>query len=622
LAGRAYGDGETADVSLRVIADHVRAVGFLLADGVIPANDGRGYVLRRILRRAVRHGLRLGLEEPFLHRLLPTLAEVMDSYPELEATRPASTATVLAEEEKFLSTVAAGARHVQEAVDLARSEGRDALRGEEVFRLYDTFGLPVEMIREILEEEALSLDEVGFERALAEQRERSRSAASRTQSDLGSLRRTVLAGGDLAATEFLGYDRLELDGATLVRAARREEAGFTVVDRLDAGERGVAIVDRTVFYAESGGQVADTGSLIGASGRAAVVDVQKDGGVYLLWVEVASGTLEVGETVAQEVDADRRRRTERNHTATHLLHAALRAELGTQVRQAGSLVHPDRLRFDYTFDRPLDGREREEIEDQVRRWVRKAVPTEIVEKPYDEAIAEGAMALFGEKYGDVVRTVAVPGFSVELCGGCHVSNTGEIGGFRIMAERGVASGVRRIEAVSGEAAAALDRADHQLVARVSDELGVPPDRVVDEIGALKSRLRESEKELQRLRMRQVTGGGADEGEEVTVAGVRVVSKEIEGAPFGELRTMADVLRQRLGSGVVVIGTRSDDRVSVVVTVTEDLTERLDAGTLARRMGALVGGSGGGRSDFAQAGGKDPARLASALAAVPGEVGEL
>ncbi|MEE2775556.1 MAG: alanine--tRNA ligase, partial [Acidobacteriota bacterium] len=559
------GSDESGDVSLRVIADHVRAVGFLLADGIIPSNEGRGYVLRRILRRAVRHGMRLGLEEPFLHDLLPTLAKTMNTYTELEATREASAATVLAEEEKFLSTVAAGAGHVQAAIDRARSEGRTSLAGEEAFRLYDTHGLPVEMIREILEEEALTVDEVGFDAALGAQRQRSRSAASRSQGDLASQRRALTGGEELAATGFSGYDYVRDTGGRIVGAAREDaDGGLEAVDALSAGETGVVALDRTVFYAESGGQVGDTGSLVSANGRAEVVDTQKDAGIYLHRIEIVEGSLRVGDEIEQDVDSRRRRSTERNHTATHLLHAALRAQLGTRVRQAGSLVHPDRLRFDYTHDRPLRLTQREAIEDQVLEWIRSAVGTEIVEKSYDEAIAGGAMALFGEKYGDRVRTVTVPGSSVELCGGCHVRNTGEIGGFRIVGERGVASGVRRIEAVTGEAVESLSRSEHHVLADVREQLAVGETRIVEEIADLKARLRDTQRELKSLRLKQLTGGDDETSSgESRVDGVKVLFREVPGTPFDELRTLADVLRQRLGSGVVVVGASTDDRVSLV-----------------------------------------------------------
>jgi alanyl-tRNA synthetase len=408
----------------------------------------------------------------------------------------------------------------------------------------------------------------------------------------------------------------------VLRVARDESegSGFVEARRLRAGEKGVLILDRTVFYAESGGQVGDRGTAASGTARLAVVDTQKDGsGLVLHHVEVLEGEVEAGAALTLEVDEARRRRTERNHTATHLLHASLRDRLGLQVRQAGSLVHPDRLRFDFTLDRPVSEAERDSIEDLVREWVWRAAPTVIEERPYPEAIARGAMALFGEKYGERVRTVEVPGVSLELCGGCHVRNTGEIGSFRIVSEKGVASGVRRIEAVSSDAAESLARDEHRLLRSIEEALSMPVERAPAEITSLKERLRQAEKEVERLRLRQVAGEESEAAEEILVEGVKVLAREVAPAPLGQLRTMADLLRQKLGSGVVVLGAREEEKVSVVVTVTSDLTSRVDAGELAKRLGSLVGGAGGGRSDFAQAGGKDPERLAAALAAVPGAV---
>jgi alanyl-tRNA synthetase len=619
LAKRRYGADSGDDLSMRVVADHLRAVGFLLADGVVPGNEGRGYVLRRILRRAVRHGLRLGLEQPFLHRLLPVLAAAMPVYPELAATREASAATVLAEEEKFLATVAAASRHVQERVEAARAEGRHRLGADEAFRLYDTFGLPIELVREILEEEGFTLDEESFRRELEQQRQRSRSATRGAQGQAASLRAAIGA-DDLPATRFQGYDRLRLDSARVLRVARDQDGAFVAARSLATGEKGVVALDATVFYAESGGQVGDRGTMTASGVRLAVLDTQKDGaGAIYHHVEVLEGTVEVGAALTLAVDEALRRSTERNHTATHLLHASLRQRLGPQVRQAGSLVHPDRLRFDFTFDRPLGDAECRAIEDLVREWVLRAVPTVIEERAYPEAIARGAMALFGEKYGERVRTVEVPGVSLELCGGCHVRNTGEIGSFRIVSERGVASGVRRIEALSGGAAEGLARDEHRLLRTIEEELSVPAAKAPAEIAALKDRLRQAEKEIERIRLRQIASDDGGTADETTVDGVKVVAREVPPAPLGQLRSMADVLRQRLGSGVVVLGAREEEKVSVVVTVTPDLVSRVDAGRLAKRLGVLVGGAGGGRSDFAQAGGKDPDRLTAALEAVPAAV---
>jgi alanyl-tRNA synthetase len=628
LAGTRYGAAAEADVSLRVIADHLRATGFLLADGVIPGNEGRGYVLRRILRRAVRHGMRLGFEEPFLHRLLPVLGEVMDTaYPELAATRAASQATVRAEEEKFLSTVAAGARQVQEEIEAVKKAGGDELPGRVVFRLYDTYGLPLEVIQEIAEEERIGLEAEGFENALEEQRERSREASlSTTAQTLPLLKKAISEEGEAAPTTFEGYQSLTLDGVLVESLIKPSLGGFgsgvEVVAALAAGESGVGVLDRTVFYAEGGGQVGDLGVIAWEGGRARVTDTRKDGaGTFFHFVTVEAGSLEQGAAVSLAVDAERRRAVQRHHTATHLLHAALREELGEGVRQAGSLVAPDRLRFDFTYPRPVPPEALGRIEERVNRWVLDAAPTEVEVRGYREALAAGAMALFGEKYGDEVRTVAVPGVSLELCGGCHVANTGEIGLFLVTSERGVASGVRRVEAVSGEEAYRRVRREREQLDAVAAQAGVPAERAAGEVAALRGQLKEAEKELSRLRVQMVSGaaaGGAADDGAVEVDGVKVLTREVPAAPNNELRNMADVLRGKLGSGVVVIGTRdeAEGKVTLLAAVTDDLVGRVKAGALVKELAPLVGGGGGGRPDFAQAGGREPANLPAALAAVP------
>ncbi len=635
LASRRYGADPAADVSLRVIADHLRAVTFLLADGVIPGNEGRGYVLRRILRRAVRHGMQLGFDEPFLHRLPPVVREVMGaSYPELAEVEKASAATIRAEEEKFLATVAAGSAGVQAAIERARSEGRKALSGEEAFRFYDTHGLPLELLREIVEEERFGLDAAGFEAALERQRARSREAGGDAGAEVGAVRRALRATADLRPSTFTGYRELSLAGVAVEGLARLDEGGAAAVERLSRGERGVVVLATTPFYAEAGGQLGDRGTLAWDGGEAAVLDTRKDeAGTHFHFVEVARGALARGAPVDASVSEAWRRPTQRNHTATHLLHAALRRVLGEGVRQAGSLVAPERLRFDFTFGRPLSDEEVERVESLVNRWILLARDTEITpDREFREAVAAGAIALFGEKYGERVRTVGVPGFvpgngdggavsSLELCGGCHVANTGEIGTFLVTAERGVASGVRRIEAVTGEEALAELRRQRERERRLAAELGVAPERAAEEIARLKGRARELEQELARVRLQLVTGGGAADGG-TEVSGVRVVAREVPEAPASEIRGMADVLRDRLGSGVVVLASRDEGSVRLVATVSRDLTDRLHAGRLAQRIAALVGGRGGGRPDFAQAGGRQPERLPAALGAVPDLVREV
>jgi alanyl-tRNA synthetase len=621
LCGRAYGGGDGApDVAMRVIADHLRAVAFLLGDGVIPGNEGRGYVLRRILRRAVRHGMELGFEEPFLHRLVPVLWELMgEAYPELHGTREATVASLRAEEEKFLGTLATGSRQVQQAIAEARRAGSAQIPGAAVFRLYDTFGLPLEVIEEIAEEERMGIDRAGFETALEQQRQRSRSATGEAQQRLTALRESLAAEGE-QATDFRGYDQLELDGAMVQRLAGERGDRPVAVTHLEEGERGVAVLDATVFYAESGGQVGDVGALEWPEGLARISDVQKDSaGTHYHFLVVERGRLGRGQEVTARVEASVRRDTERNHTATHLLHAALRRVLGDGVRQAGSLVHPERLRFDFTFGRPLTEAERLRVEDLVNHWVRRAVDTRVTVQGHQEALARGAMALFGEKYGERVRTVEVPGFSLELCGGNHVRNTGEIGLFLLTAERGVASGVRRIEAVTGSGALAWARRGQRTLTVLEEALGVPAERLASEVQALQERVKEGERGIAQLRRQLVTDRGQEEGRTVEVGGVKVLAREVPPAPPEELRQMADVLRQRLGSGVVVLGSRADGKVSLVAAVTRDLAGRVHAGELVKAVAAVVGGGGGGRPDLAQAGGRFPEKLGDALAAVPPEV---
>jgi len=628
LAGTAYGRDAQHDTSLRVIADHLRATAFLLADGVIPTNDGRGYVLRRLLRRAVRHGMRVGFEEPFLCRLLPIVDEAMaGAYPELKATQSASTATIRAEEEKFFDTVAIGSRMVQEGIEEAKRAGRRELSGEQVFRLYDTYGLPIQLLREIAEEERFAVDEAGFEQAIAGQRERSRAATGDSQKRLGALKEVLTRLGPLPPTKFVGYEQLELENVQVLRALRARGDGFEVLEGKEArtreGDEGVLVVDQTPFYAESGGEVGDVGRVSWPGGQAEVVDTQKDGaGAVLHFVRFAEGSFPLYQQLSLAVSASPRRSIQRNHTATHLLHAALRSVLGEGVRQAGSLVAPEHLRFDFTYGKPLTDSERERVEQLVDEWVLRAVPTRITaDRDPKEAIAAGAMALFGEKYGDRVRTVEVPGFSLELCGGCHVSNTGEIGPFVLRSERGVASGVRRIEALTGEGALRFLRQRDGELAAVESLLGASAGHAEAELAKLKREIRERDAELARLRV-QMVSGAASAAEEQVVEGIRILVREVPTAPPAELRNMADLLRSRLGSGVVVLGTRGEGKVALIAAVTDDLKARVPAGKLLKALAGRIGGSGGGRDDFAQAGGKEPERLPEALAGVAAAVAEL
>ncbi len=627
LASRRYGDDPGADTSLRVIADHLRAVSFLLADGVIPGPDGRGYVLRRLLRRALRHGLRIGFEEPFLHRLVPALGEAMGGYyGELGTTAAASSATIREEEEKYIATRAAGARRVQSAIDAARAAGANQLDGETLFDLYETHGQEIDTVREIAEEEQLGIDVAGFEVEAERQKARSRVVTEAHQKRQTGLRNALTQGEELGATVFEGYGALTLDDARVVRLARLDGDQAESVDVLSQGQTGVVVVDRTTFYAEGGGEVGDQGMITaqgdgaatGSAGQARVVDTHKDNaGTFFHHVLVTAGSLVVGQTIALTVDAERRRAIERNHTATHLLHAALRDVLGDGVRQAGSLVSPERLRFDFTYNQPIGSDELARVEDTVNHWVREAVPTEIAVQDRATAQARGAMALFGEKYGDEVRTVEIPGFSLELCGGCHVRNSGEIGLALATGERGIASGVRRVEMVTGTGAAALVRERQRLLDDVERALGVPAARAGVKVGDLQGKVKALEKELAQVRMQLVSGAGDPGSEAMEVAGIKVIAREIPSAPVPELRAMADKLRDQQGSGIVVLASpQGDDKVTLIVTVSKDLTGQIKAGDLVKTLAPIVDGRGGGRPDFAQAGGKAPAKLGEMLAAVP------
>ena len=621
LAGTRYGQDAAADTSLRVVADHLRAVSFLLADGVIPGPDGSGYVLRRLLRRAVRHGMRLGFEEPFLHRLVPVLDEAMDGhYEELKKTAEATQSTVREEEEKYLTTRAAGARRVQEVIDRTRSAGGQRISGKEMFNLYETYGLELEAMREIAEEEQIRLDESGFEKVFEEERRRARAVTSELQKRLASLREALSAGGDLPETHFWGHDlsRDSEEGAEVLRLALQKDSGAEAAENLGLRQRGVVVLDRTPFYAEGGGQVGDVGALVWEGGQARVEDTRKDtAGVFFHFVQVEEGRLERGAQVTPQVDRARRLAVERHHTGTHLLHAALRQVVGAGARQAGSLVAPDRLRFDFTHGKPVTAEELQEIENLANQWVQSAVPTQIEEQGYQEALDQGAMALFGEKYGDRVRTVEIPGVSMELCGGCHVRNSGEIGPFVITSERGVASGVRRIEAITGDVAREEFRRRQSLLDGVAEALSTAPERLVEEAAGLKAKVKELEKELREIRQKMLAGERASGGsEEHEVNGVKLLVREVPPAPKNELRNLADTLRDQLGSGTVVLGSRGDGKVSVIVTVSKDLTDRLSAGKLVGELAGLVGGRGGGRPDFAQAGGKEADKLPDLLAAAP------
>ncbi|NBC23976.1 MAG: alanine--tRNA ligase [Gammaproteobacteria bacterium] len=595
--------------SLNVIADHIRSCAFLITDRVDPSNEGRGYVLRRIIRRALRHGYKLGVSEPFFHRLVqPLAAEMGEAYPELVRRQAHVEKVLKKEEERFAETLDQGMAILEESIDGLTGE---VIPGDVVFRLYDTYGFPVDLTADIARERGLTIDQQGFEAAMEGQRERARAA-----SKFG-----VAEGEGVvveAASSFSGYEQDM--GASEVIALVKD--GETVTE-LAAGQRGGVVLASTPFYAESGGQVGDTGVLTSAGTAFRVTDTRKSGSAHVHFGELESGTLRVGDTVEAVVDAERRDRTRLNHTATHLLHAALRELLGDHVTQKGSLVAPDRLRFDFSHYDPVTPQELQRIEDLVNREIRRNVAAETREMTYDDAIAAGAVALFGEKYEDEVRVLRLGDFSMELCGGTHVSRTGDIGLFKITGESGVAAGVRRIEAVTGETALAWVKAEEEALARIADLVRGSREDAANRVGQVVQRNRALEKEVADLRRKLATGGGSADltaGAE-TVGDLKVLAVRIDGADPATLRDTVDQLKDKLGRGVVVVGSAEGDKVRLAAGVTKDATDVVKAGDLVRVVAEKVGGKGGGRPDFAQAGGNDPAALDAALAGVRAWVAE-
>ena len=593
--------------SLRVIADHIRACSFLIVDGVIPGNEGRGYVLRRIIRRAIRHGYKLGQEKPFFHQLVPALAKEMgEAYPELPKSAAHVSKVLRQEEERFAETLENGMELLESAIKKMKGK---TIAGETVFKLYDTFGFPVDLTADIARERKLSIDQAGFEKAMESQRERGR-AASRFGVDLRG------TGTLNAESSFCGYDSLQGEGrVTAILKAGAE------VESAAAGEEAQIVLDRTPFYAESGGQIGDIGVLESAKTRFRVTDTKKLGDAHLHIGRLESGSLAIGDKLTAKVDAATRQATVLNHSATHLLHAALRQVLGNHVLQKGSLVAADRLRFDFSHTQAVTPQELESIEILVNAEIRRNSAADIRELPYDAAIKAGAMALFGEKYGDVVRVLRFGDFSTELCGGTHVARTGDIGLFRITSEGGIASGIRRIEAVTGAAALDAMKASDSALKRVAAALRGTPAEVEDKVGQLLERQKKLERELASLKSKLTSGHRGDLAERaVQVRGVQVVATAIDGADAQSLREAVDSLKGRLGSAVIVLATVAEDgKISLVAGVTPDLTATIKAGDLVGSIAAIIGGRGGGRPDFAQAGGNDAAKLDEALAAVRGIV---
>jgi alanyl-tRNA synthetase len=589
--------------SLKVIADHIRSCSFLIADGVLPSNEGRGYVLRRIIRRAARHGHRLGLQEPFFHKLVePLIGTFHGAFPELVEAQAKVERGLLNEEERFSETLEQGMRILQD--DINRMKGK-TISGDTVFKLYDTYGFPVDLTADIAREKDLQLDLDGFEKNMNQQRERARDASRFGEGYEAAL--------DVkSATDFTGYEGLH--GSTKVEEIF---SGNEAAQTLSEGEEGILMLAETPFYAESGGQVGDTGTIEANDFCFEVSDTQKKGAAFAHMGKVTQGKVSVGDSVVAKVDESRRAAIVLNHSATHLMHAALRQVLGTHVQQKGSLVDPERLRFDFSHDAPVSEQEILQIEQIVNAEIRKNNPASAELMNKDQALAAGAMALFGEKYGDEVRVLSIGEFSVELCGGTHVNRAGDIGLFKVIAETGVASGVRRIEAVTGENAfnwmqsmlTSFNETAQILNARIED--------APQKASSAANRIKELEKELEQIKSKLATQASVDiESNAVDIDGIKVLAHHLEGADVKTLRDTLDRLKDKLGSAAIVLGTSKDSKVTLVAGVTKNQTHRIKAGDLVNAVATQVGGKGGGRPDMAQAGGDNPAALDKALQSVP------
>ncbi|HFL1221109.1 TPA: alanine--tRNA ligase [Escherichia coli] len=600
------GATDLSNKSLRVIADHIRSCAFLIADGVMPSNENRGYVLRRIIRRAVRHGNMLGAKETFFYKLVGPLIDVMGSAGEDLKRQQAQVEQVLkTEEEQFARTLERGLALLDE--ELAKLSG-DTLDGETAFRLYDTYGFPVDLTADVCRERNIKVDEAGFEAAMEEQRCRAREASG-FGADYNAMIRVD------SASEFKGYDHLELNGKVTALFVDGK-----AVDAINAGQEAVVVLDQTPFYAESGGQVGDKGELKGANFSFAVEDTQKYGQAIGHIGKLAAGSLKVGDAVQADVDEARRARIRLNHSATHLMHAALRQVLGTHVSQKGSLVNDKVLRFDFSHNEAMKPEEIRAVEDLVNAQIRRNLPIETNIMDLEAAKAKGAMALFGEKYDERVRVLSMGDFSTELCGGTHASRTGDIGLFRIISESGTAAGVRRIEAVTGEGAITTVHADSDRLSEVAHLLKGDSNNLADKVRSVLERTRQLEKELQQLKEQAAAQESANlSSKAIDVNGVKLLVSELSGVEPKMLRTMVDDLKNQLGSTIIVLATVAEGKVSLIAGVSKDVTDRVKAGELIGMVAQQVGGKGGGRPDMAQAGGTDAAALPAALASVKGWV---
>jgi alanyl-tRNA synthetase len=608
ISGVKYGLNNDHDVAFKVIADHIRTVAFAVGDGALPSNEGRGYVLRRLLRRAVRYAKQININRPFMYELVPVVGEIMhDFYPEVKEKTEFIQKVIKNEEERFHETLHEGLAILASVITMAKEKGSDTIPGADVFRLYDTYGFPVELTEEYAGEEGMKIDHSGFEVEMEQQRERARAA----RHDVDSMQVQGGVLGDLkVASTFVGYEKLQ-STATVLAIVKNGQ----LVDEAASGEEVQLILDVTPFYAESGGQIADRGLIEGNGVTVAVKDVQKaPNGQNLHKAVIESGTLKTNQRVTATINQENRVKIIKNHTATHLLHQALKDVLGTHVNQAGSLVEPDRLRFDFSHFGQITPEELEQIEKIVNEKIWRNIEVNITQKPIAEAKAMGAMALFGEKYGDIVRVVKVGDYSLELCGGCHVPNTSVIGLFKIISESGIGAGTRRIEAVTGEAAYLSLNEQVGWLKEAAEKLKTNPKEIVNRIDSLLLEIKQIQRENESLATKL---GNIEAGNLVSMVkeidGVTVLAAKVQAVDMNNLRNMADDLKQKLGSAIVLLGSAHDGKVNLIAAVTKDLIEKgYHAGKLVKEVASRCGGSGGGRPDMAQAGGKDPEKLDSAL----------
>lgn len=605
-AAKIVGHKDTRNNSLRVIADHIRSTAFLIVDGVMPSNEGRGYVLRRIIRRAVRHGYELGMKQPFFYKLVPALnAEMGEAYQELAEAQSQVERILQQEEERFAETLEQGMKILKESIERLPADTR-LLPGEIVFKLYDTYGFPVDLTADYAASHDVALDMSGYEREMQGQRERAR-AAGHFVADYSE--QLAIEG----KCEFTGYHHL-IETSHVTGVFKRDQS----VDSLETGDTGSIILDKTPFYAESGGQIGDRGEIIRGNNIFKVDDTRKHGSdIHVHIGKVVSGTFHVGDGVEACVDKHARKTTALNHSATHLLHASLREVLGEHVTQKGSLVEPDRLRFDFSHFEPLSREQITRIESLVNEQIRENNDVQTRIMSYDDAIAAGAIALFGEKYGNEVRVLSMGDFSTELCGGTHVKRAGDIGLFKIVSETGVASGIRRIEAITGERALGWIEQSERQLSLIAEAVKGGRDDVGDKVLQMQERNRQLEKEIERMKAKLASSAGSDlASQALEVNGTRVLAAKLDGADPKSLRDTVDQLKNKLGTAVIVLATVKDDKVNLVAGVTKDRVDQIKASELANLIAQQVGGKGGGRPDMAQAGGNEPAGLDSALAKVP------